>query len=110
MSATYSFAQPREVPAWNELAAAREQSLAAREQLAEDSAECACGAAEEVAKLTIKLARANALLKIIRRVDPKPSRPENALDDDPNELAVIGYAAAIATIRARIDLYLQARS
>lgn len=98
------------VPDWNDLADAREQSLAAGERLAEDAAEdhsneCSCGGADEVAKLTVKLAKVHMLLKAIRRVTPRPARAESA-DDEPLELAVIGHAAAIATIHARIDLYL----
>jgi hypothetical protein len=97
------------VPDWNDLADAREQSLAAGERLAEDAADaaadCCCGSADEVAKLTVKLAKVHMLLKAIRRVTPRPARAESA-DDEPLELAVIGHAAAIATIHARIDLYL----
>jgi len=103
MSAVHHFA----VPEWNDLADAREQSLAAAEE--EHSNECSCGSAEEVARLTVKLAKVHMLLKAIRRVEPRPAKADSA-DDDPLELAVIGHAAAIATIRARIDLYLQARS
>lgn len=105
MSTVHTFA----VPDWNDLADAREQSLAAGERLAEDAAdstaECSCGSADEVARLTVKLAKVHMLLKAIRRVTPRPARAESA-DDEPLELAVIGHAAAIATIHARIDLYL----
>lgn len=97
------------VPDWNELADAREHNRASRMNLAaateEHSPECSCGQTAEVERLTIRLAKANMLLKAIRRVEPKPARAESA-DEDANELAVIGHAAAIATIRARIDLYM----
>lgn len=97
------------VPDWNELADAREHNRASRMSLAasteEHSPECSCGQASEVERLTIKLAKANMLLKAIQRIEPKPAKREHA-DEDANELAVIGFAAAIATIRARIDLYL----
>jgi hypothetical protein len=61
-------------------------------------------ACEECADSAAKLARAHALLRAIRRMDAKPSKP-NGLDDDPLELAVIAAAVLQATINARIDLY-----
>lgn len=52
-----------------------------------------------------ELARARALLRTIRRLESKPAKPDG-LEDSPADLAVIGNAILLATIHARIDLYL----
>jgi hypothetical protein len=53
-----------------------------------------------------QLARANALLRLIRRADPKPIRSEG-LEDDQTAQALLGFVAGLAVIKARIDLYFQ---
>lgn len=52
-----------------------------------------------------QLKRAEALLKLIARAELRPAKRE-ALEENPHELALIGYAQAFAGIRARIELYL----
>jgi hypothetical protein len=52
-----------------------------------------------------QLARAHALLRLIRRSEPKPLRSEG-LEDDANAQALLGYVAAFAVLRARIEMYL----
>ena len=55
--------------------------------------------------LRIELARAHALLRTIRRLESKPSKRET-IEDSPETLEAVGHAVFVATIRARIDLYL----
>lgn len=62
---------------------------------------------DELERATSKLAKVHALLRVLRRIEARPGRPEG-LDDSPMELALIAHAVALATVRARIDLYLQA--
>ena len=62
---------------------------------------------ENAERLQLQLAKANALLRLLRRIEPKPARAEG-IDDEPADLAIIGHAVALATIRARIDLYFAA--
>ena len=69
-------------------------------------AECADNR-ENAERLQLQLAKANSLLRLLRRIEPKPARAEG-IDDDPADLAIIGHAVALATIRARIDLYFAA--
>jgi hypothetical protein len=57
----------------------------------------------ELARKTEALAKAHALLKLIRRSEPKAGKPE--LGEDPAEAMIVGYASAAAGVRARIDLY-----
>ncbi len=54
------------------------------------------------------LAKARALLRTIRRLEARPAKPDG-LEDSPADLAVIGNAVLLATIHARIDLYLARR-
>jgi hypothetical protein len=61
----------------------------------------------ELERLTAQLAKAHALLRLLRRIEARPGKPDG-LDDDPMTLALIAHAVAIATMKARIDLYLQA--
>lgn len=60
----------------------------------------------EAAELRARLAKANALLRTLRRLEPKPARAEG-IDDDPEALAAIAQAVYLATLRARIDHYFQ---
>lgn len=52
-----------------------------------------------------QLAKAHALLKILGRVQQRPAARE--ADETPHELALIGFASAFATIKARIEIYFQ---
>jgi hypothetical protein len=56
-----------------------------------------------------QLARAHALLRLIRRAEVKPVRSEG-LEDDANAQLVLGHASAWAILKARIDLYFQTAS
>jgi hypothetical protein len=68
----------------------------------DDESEPACEACVET---QAKLARAHQLLRAIARVEPKPAKAE--MLDDPADSVVIGYVVALATIRARVELYLR---
>lgn len=59
----------------------------------------------ELQQVTGRLAKAHQVLRAIKRIEPKPARPEG-FEDDPAANAIVGYASALAAIRARIDLYL----
>jgi hypothetical protein len=61
----------------------------------------------ELERVNAKLAKANEVLRLIRRLEAKPEKPEGVLDD-PAECIAIGYAMWRAKIHARIDLYLAA--
>jgi hypothetical protein len=52
----------------------------------------------------VQLARAHALLRTLRRMEPKPVKAEGP-DDEPKALGAIAQAVYIATLRTRIDLY-----
>lgn len=73
-----------------------------------DAARCGecSGAIRETAELRAQLAKCHALLRTLRRLEPKPARAEG-LDDDPEALAAIAHAVYLASVRARIDHYLQ---
>jgi hypothetical protein len=59
----------------------------------------------ELADAQRQLARAQALLKVLGRVQQKPAPREG--DETPHELALIGFATALAAVRARIEIYFQ---
>ena len=67
--------------------------------------DCA-GHLREAAELRARLAKAWALLRTLRRLEPRPVKAEG-LDDDPEALAAISAAVYVATVRARIDHFLQ---
>jgi hypothetical protein len=54
-----------------------------------------------------QLARAHALLRLIRRAEVKPIKSEG-LEDDATAQALIGHVAAWAILKARVELYFQA--
>lgn len=60
----------------------------------------------ELEQVNARLAKAHALLRVLRRAEAKPQKQEG-LDDDPLTLALIAHVVLIATLKARIDLYLQ---
>jgi hypothetical protein len=62
----------------------------------------------ELDRAVIGLAKANHVLRLIRRIELRAEKPDG-IEDDPIQLTVIGYASQIARIHARIDLYLAAR-
>jgi hypothetical protein len=53
-----------------------------------------------------QLARANALLRVIARSEQRAAKRE--FDEDPRELAIIGFAQMLAAVKARIEIYFQA--
>jgi hypothetical protein len=53
-----------------------------------------------------QLARANALLRVIARTEQRAAKRE--FDEDPRELALVGWACTLAAIKARIEIYFQA--
>jgi hypothetical protein len=61
----------------------------------------------ELEQANTRLAKAHALLRLLRRSEVKPQKQEG-LEDDPLTLALIAHVVLIATLKARIDLYLQA--
>lgn len=67
----------------------------------DDGTEPDCG---ECMAMGRALAKARALLRTIRRLEPRPIKRET-LDDDPAALAAISQAVYVATLRTRIDLY-----
>ena len=54
-----------------------------------------------------RLARAHALLKAIGREQQRPAAAVSGFAETPYELALIGFAATLATIKARIEVYFQ---
>jgi hypothetical protein len=53
-----------------------------------------------------QLAKAHALLRILARTEQRAAKRE--FDEDPRELAIIGFAQMLAAIKARIEIYFQA--
>jgi hypothetical protein len=69
----------------------------------DDTNDAPCGTCEA---MRADLAKAHALLKLLRRLEPKPVRSEGP-EDSAADLAVISHSVYVATLRARIDLYLE---
>jgi hypothetical protein len=66
--------------------------------------DAADAAEHELAREREQLAKAQALLRTLRRLEPKPVKAEGT-DDEPETLGAIAQAVYIATLRTRIDLY-----
>jgi hypothetical protein len=60
----------------------------------------------ELAQAQAQLNKAHAVLKILGRVQQKPA-PREGDGETPQELALIGFATALAAVRARIEIYFQ---
>jgi hypothetical protein len=60
---------------------------------------------DEGNRLAAQLAKAHQVLRALRKIEPKPARAEG-FEDDPQANMIVGYATALAAIRARIELYL----
>jgi hypothetical protein len=60
----------------------------------------------EVNRLNAQLAKSHALLRLIARTEQRPAKREG--DEDARELALVGFAMALAAIKARIEIYFQA--
>jgi hypothetical protein len=56
-----------------------------------------------------QLARAHALLRQIARANAAPARELIVSSDDPRERVILGHVAALAVIKARIELYFAAK-
>ena len=64
-------------------------------------------AEREATELRAQLGRAHALLRLIARTEQRPAKREG-IEDDPRELALVGFAMYAAAIKARIEIYFQA--
>jgi hypothetical protein len=53
-----------------------------------------------------QLAKCHALLRVLARTEQRAAKRE--FDEDPRELAIIGFAQMLAAIKARIEIYFQA--
>lgn len=60
----------------------------------------------DAAELRKQLAKSHALLRLIARTEQRPAKRE--ADEDPRDLALVGFACAMAAIKARIEIYFQA--
>ena len=64
-----------------------------------------CADNRDAAELAaMQIAKAHALLRLIRRSEVKPMKSEG-LEDDATAQALLGHISAVAVIKARIDLY-----
>jgi hypothetical protein len=54
-----------------------------------------------------QLQKAQALLRVIARTEQRAAKREG-IEDDPRELAIIGFAQMLAAVKARIEIYFQA--
>lgn len=75
--------------------------------LCADNRDAAEAAERELAIAGRQLAKAEQLLRLIGRTEQRPAKRESA-EDDARELALVGFAATLAAIKARIEIYFQA--
>jgi hypothetical protein len=54
-----------------------------------------------------QLAKCHALLRVIARTEQRAAKREG-IEDDPRDLAIIGFAQMLAAIKTRIEIYFQA--
>lgn len=99
MSAATAYGGDWEAAAPLERLEANGHPFALRDDEGERAAPC-----EGCIALTAELARARAALRAIARTEAKPAKSETG--DDPADCAAIGYAVAMAAVRARAEIAL----
>jgi hypothetical protein len=75
--------------------------------LCADNRDAADAAERELARTAARLERAEALLRLIARTEQRPAKRETP-EDNPHDLALIGFCQAFAAIKARVEIYFQA--
>jgi hypothetical protein len=75
--------------------------------LCADNRDAADAAERELERTAARLERAEALLKFIGRVQQRPAAAAEGLDETPHCLALVGFAATLAAIKARVEIYFQ---
>lgn len=75
--------------------------------LCADNRDAAERAEADIRRIRAELGRAHALLRLILRTEMRPAKRE-ADSETPHDLALIWFAATLAAVKARIEIYFQA--